>query len=179
MNSIFFYIPGLPYHAAEKQSMVWPNIEELFKEVINGKETLNSYLLKSIVAQIKAKTYVHKYSHRESEKWRKWVSRVSRQMSIDEIQVAQNISMKVEYVLIKPKGSKRVFPSSRPSLTSLTKNLEDGMKKIMFKDEGQIIEKLERKTYDDSTGLSPGAYVTLNYLHEDELESYLKKMKVI
>jgi len=57
------------------------------------------------------------------------------------------LAMELIFIFIKPKSSKNHYPVARPDTDNLIKSVTDGLNKLAYKDDSQIIQINARKEY--------------------------------
>ena len=70
-----------------------------------------------------------------------------RQLASDWRIIGGPCAIEIEFGMRRPKTVKREWPCVKPDVDNLTKSVLDAMNKIVFEDDGQVIELMVRKVY--------------------------------
>jgi Holliday junction resolvase RusA-like endonuclease len=71
------------------------------------------------------------------------------------------LELTLMFRLVKPKSSKRKYPTVRPDLTKLIRSTEDAMKGIIWHDDSQVVLQQTKKVYVDR---DPGVQIIVTTL---------------
>lgn len=67
--------------------------------------------------------------------------------------IASAVKVELDFVMSRPKSSKRAFPSVKPDLDKLIRAVLDGLTGVAFKDDSQVILIQSSKTYGENQGV--------------------------
>ncbi len=67
--------------------------------------------------------------------------------------IASAVKVELDFVMSRPKSSKRAFPSVKPDLDKLIRAVLDGLTGVAFEDDSQVILIQSSKTYGEKQGV--------------------------
>jgi len=67
--------------------------------------------------------------------------------------IASAVKVELDFVMSRPKSSKRAFPSVKPDLDKLIRAVLDGLTGVAFEDDSQVILIQSSKTYGENQGV--------------------------
>lgn len=95
------------------------------------------------------KTYPTVYDPKNSKCFKASISALGRaQMASLGLSLIEGpLAVTINFVIRQPKTNKRPYPSCRPDLDNYIKGLLDGLNKVVFVDDGQIVDITATKRY--------------------------------
>jgi len=67
--------------------------------------------------------------------------------------IASAVKVELDFVMARPKSSKRIFPSVKPDLDKLIRAVLDGLTGVAYEDDSQVILIQSSKTYGEKQGV--------------------------
>ena len=67
--------------------------------------------------------------------------------------IANAVKVELDFIMIRPKSAKRVFPSVKPDLDKLIRAVLDGLTGVAYEDDSQVILIQSSKTYGEKQGV--------------------------
>jgi len=67
--------------------------------------------------------------------------------------IASAVKVELDFVMARPKSTKRIFPSVKPDLDKLIRAVLDGLTGVAYEDDSQVILIQSSKTYGEKQGV--------------------------
>jgi len=67
--------------------------------------------------------------------------------------IANAVKVELDFVMARPKSTKRIFPSVKPDLDKLIRAVLDGLTGVAYEDDSQVILIQSSKTYGEKQGV--------------------------
>lgn len=83
--------------------------------------------------------------------WRADIARNAELFGFKPVAVA--VKVELDFIVTKPKSTKRAFPSVKPDLDKLVRAVLDGLTGVVYEDDSQVIMIKASKTYGENQGV--------------------------
>jgi len=92
--------------------------------------------------------------HSRSQDLALWRADIARNAELFGFKPITNaVKVELDFIMIRPKSAKRVFPSVKPDLDKLIRAVLDGLTGVAYEDDSQVILIQSSKTYGEKQGV--------------------------
>ena len=92
--------------------------------------------------------------HSRSQELALWRADIARNAELFGFKpIASAVKVELDFVMNRPKSTKRVFPSVKPDLDKLIRAVLDGLTGVAYEDDSQVILIQSSKTYGEKQGV--------------------------
>ena len=87
-----------------------------------------------------------------------WRADIARNAELNGFKPIQGgVKVQLDFIFLRPKSSKRIFPWVKPDLDKLIRSVLDGLTGVAYEDDAQVILIQATKTY----GQNEGVWITI------------------